>query len=461
MTNFFKSLFRTKFELDRKSDLHPCLNAFDLTLLGVGAIIGAGIFVLTGIAAATRAGPALILSFLVAGLASGFSALSYAELAASIGGSGSAFGYAYAGFGELIAWIIGWDLLLEYGMSVSTVAVGWAGYAENAIRAVGIHLPKFLLKAPSEGGLINLPAVLIIFIIMLTLIIGVRQSARFNNLIVFVKLAAIALFIGIASFHFNIHNWHPFLPFGVHGVIKGAAIIFFAYIGFDAVSTAAEEAIDPQRNMPIGIIASLTICTFIYMIVAGLLTAVVPYKTLNVSSPVSHALLELGYHFAGGIVAVGAIAGLTTVILVMYYGFTRVFLAMARDGLLPSFLASVNSKTRTPVRIIVAVGIVTALIAGLAPLSHLAELVNIGTLAAFIIVCAGVIILRIKRPDLPRPFKTPFSPLFPFLGICLSVYLMATLPKITWLRFGAWMIIGIVIYFAYSRFRSTLANKSI
>lgn len=441
------------------SQLHRCLSAFDLTLLGIGAIIGAGIFVLTGIAAATKAGPGITLSYLLAGLGSTFSALSYAELAASIGGCGSAYGYAYAGLGELMAWIIGWDLLLEYGLSCSTVAIGWSGYVENAMRALNIKLPDALLKTPSMGGIINVPAVIIVLVIMTLLIIGVKQSSRFNNLIVAIKLVAIAIFIAIAARHFDIRNWQPFLPFGADGIVKGAALIFFAYIGFDAVSTTAEEAINPHRDLPIGIIVSVTICTIIYMVVAGLLTGIVPYPTLNVSSPISHALLNIGYHFAGGLVAVGAIAGLTSVILVMYYGFTRVFLAMARDGLLPIGLAKVNQKTKTPVRIILLIGVIMALTAGFVSIKQLAELVNIGTLAAFALVCAGVITLRYTHPEMPRPFKTPFSPLIPLLGMGISIYLMITLPKATWERFLIWMIIGFIIYFSYSRFHSVLAKR--
>lgn len=458
-TSLFRSMFRTKSlsqAEQQSSGLHRCLTSFDLTLLGIGAIIGAGIFVITGIAAANTAGPAVIISFLLAGLASTFSALSYAELASSIGGCGSAYGYAFAGFGEFIAWIMGWNLLLEYGMACSTVAIGWSGYADNALDSLGIHLPNFLLTNPFQGGIINLPAASIILIITAMLAIGVRQSTRFNNIIVFVKLGVIALFIAIAAFHINPANWHPFLPFGWPGVLHGAALIFFAYIGFDAVSTASEEAINPQRDLPIGIIASLIVCTLAYMLVAGLLTGIVHYPLLAVSSPVSQALLSLGFHFAAGIVAVGAIAGLTTVILVMYYGFTRVFLAMTRDGLLPAPLAKINPKTKTPVRIIVMIGIVMALVAGLIPMQNVAELVNIGTLAAFATVCIGVVILRITKPDMPRPFKTPFSPLIPSLGALSAIGLMFALPAVTWWRFLIWTIIGVVIYFTYSHRHSIL-----
>lgn len=456
------SLFRTK-PLDHPSSqnlgLRRCLSAFDLTLLGIGAIIGAGIFVLTGIAAATRAGPGIVLSYAFSGLACTFTALAYAELASSIGGCGSAYGYALAGIGELIAWIIGWDLLLEYGMSCSTVAIGWSGYMHNALSAVGINIPDYLMKNPFEGGILNLPAALIILLIMSLLIVGIRESAKVNMWVVFIKLAAIGLFIAIAGSHFNLHNWQPFLPFGWTGVIQGAALIFFAYIGFDAVSTAAEETKDPERNLPLGIILSLGICTLIFMIVSGLLTGIAKYGTLNVSSPVAKSLIDLGFHTAAGFIAVGAIAGLTTVILVMYYGFTRIFLAISRDGLLPSPLARINPKTQTPVRIITLVGIIMSLVAGFVPIHNLAELVNIGTLAAFVLVCLGVIILRRTHPELPRPFKTPWTPLIPALGMIFCFYLMLNLPGITWLAFFIWMAIGLLIYFLYSRKHSILRDQ--
>lgn len=461
--SYIKSLFRTK-PLDdyphREASLRRVLTAFDLTLLGVGAIIGAGIFVLTGIAAATTAGPALILSFLLAGMACMFSAFAYAELSSALGGCGSAYGYSLAGLGEIVAWIIGWDLLLEYGVACSAVAIGWSGYATNALHAIGIDLPAALITDPSSGGIINLPAMLVVFAITALLAIGVRESTRFNSIMVFIKFAVIALFIVLVIPNFDIRNWEPFLPFGWQGVINGAALIFFAYIGFDAVSTAAEEAINPKRDLPIGIIASLIICTIVYMLMAGLLTGAAKYTDLNVSSPVAQVLLNVGYRFFGGVVALGAIAGLTTVILVMFYGLTRVFLAMSRDGLLPSGLAKVNTKTHTPLRIILIAGAVIALIAGFLPIGRVAELVNIGTLAAFTVVCLGVVVLRYTQPNLARGFRTPFSPLFPLLGVGLCIYLMLSLPAITWISFGIWMLIGIVVYFTYSRSRSVL-NKSV
>lgn len=449
------NLFRTKAigtDVHGETSLLRTLGAGDLVLLGIGAIIGAGVFVLTGVAAATQAGPALVLSFVLAGFACVFAGLCYAELAAAVGGCGSAYGYAYAALGEIIAWIIGWALVLEYGMAVSAVAVGWSGYFNNALSAAGIELPAALLSAPGagSGGIVNLPAMLIILLLGVLLAFGVRNSARFNAAIVFIKLTAIAIFIFIALGNVNPDNWSPFMPFGWEGVVQGAALIFFAYIGFDAVSTAAEETREPQRNMPIGIIASLAICTLIYMVVAGLLTGIAPYQTLNTPSPVSEALLNLGYRWGGAIVAAGAIAGLTSVMLVMYYGLSRVLFAMSRDALLPQRFATVHPRTRTPIFVIVLIGIVAACVAGFAPIAAIAELVNIGTLFAFVVVCVGVLVLRKTRPDLHRPFRVPFSPIFPLLGVAACVYLMLNLALVTWQYFVIWMAIGLLIYGGYS-----------
>lgn len=441
---------------EHESHLAKCLTAFDLTLLGIGAIIGAGIFILTGIVAATQAGPAVIFSYVIAGFACAFAALSYAELAASIGGCGSAYGYAYAGFGELFAWIVGWDLLLEYSISVSAVSVGWSGYANDFLKSMHVHLPQYLLQGPLNGGMFNLLSFSIITALTLLLILGVKSSTRFNHVMVFIKLGVIALFIAIAANEVRVENWTPFMPYGWTGVMKGASLIFFAYVGFDAVSTAAEETINPQRDLPIGIIGSLVVCTVIYIIVAGLLTGIAHYPTLNVASPISHSLLVLGYRFAAGLVGVGAIAGLTTVMLVLFYGLTRVFLAMSRDGLLPKLFAKTNEVTHTPVRIIVLCGTLMATLSAIIPISDLAELVNIGTLFAFMIVCAGVLILRYKQPDMPRPFKTPGLPYVPILGILSCLYLIANLPLVTMLRFAVWMIVGLIVYFVFSRTHSSL-----
>lgn len=465
-------LFRTKLTAHDFSEggLKRCLSAFDLTLLGIGAIIGTGIFVLTGIVAATLAGPGVILSFVFAGIACAFAALAYAELASSIGGCGSAYGYSYAAFGELIAWMVGWNLILEYGIAVAAVANGWSGYFCDALAAIGIELPPSLTHAPNSGGLINLPAVSIILILMGLLILGVKESARLNAAMVAIKLLTIAVFVAVAVFHVDPDHWRPFLPFGWFdhtqegkpvGVLAGASIVFFAYVGFDAVSTAAEEANDPRRDVPIGIVASLAFCTLVYMLIAALLTGVVPYPQLNVSSPVAHALHLLGIQWASAMVAAGVIAGLTTVMLVLYYGLTRIIFAMSRDGLLSPWFAVISPRTRTPVRAIVLCGLIMATIAGLVPLGELAELVNIGTLFAFVLVCGGVVVLRITQPELHRPFKTPLNPLFPLLGALSCGALMAFLPALTWYRFLIWLSVGLIIYFAYSYRHSNLSPKPV
>lgn len=463
-----KQLFRKKPVCDHHHEgLKKCLSAFDLTLLGVGAIIGTGIFVLTGVAAATQAGPAVTLAFVVAGVACTFAALSYSELAASVGGCGSAYGYSYAAFGELIAWIIGWDLILEYGVAVAAVANGWSGYFNNALTAVGLGLPEILTKGPFAGGLVNLPAVTIILILMGLLIVGVKESARLNAAMVFVKLLTIAVFVGVAVFHVQPENWSPFMPFGwfdhtadgkTVGVLAAASLVFFAYVGFDAVSTAVEEAKDPQRSVPIGIMTSLVFCTLIYIVVSGLLTGILPYAELNVSSPVAYALQQIGINWASALVATGVIAGLTTVMLVLYYALTRIILAISRDGLLPPFFSKIDERTNTPVRTTVLCGVIMAVMAGFIPLGALAELVNIGTLSAFVLVCGGVIMLRKTQPDMPRPFKMPWGITLPVLGVLSCGALIAFLPGVTYLRFVLWLAAGAAIYFVYSIRHSRLAK---
>lgn len=483
--------------------LAPVLTAWDLTLLGVGAIIGTGIFVLTGIAAATQAGPAVILSFVVSGVACAFAALAYAELAASVGGCGSAYGYSYAAFGEFFAWIIGWDLILEYGVSVAAVANGWSGYFNTGLSAltkslqtnwglkVDLTLPAALTKGPlamktemvmdaatkkqiatqvADPGLINLPATCIILILMFLLIAGVKQSAKLNAAMVAIKLATIVMFIFFAVGHVNFDLWKDFMPFGwfktnpdgtTVGILAGASVVFFAYVGFDAVSTAVEEAKNPKRDVPIGILASLVFCTIIYIVVSGLLTLIVPYDTLNVKegSPVAYALTQIGVNGGAALVATGVIMGLTTVMLVLYYGLTRIILAMSRDGLMPPMLGTVSDKTRTPVRTTVICGLVMAFSAGLVPLGTLAELVNIGTLAAFVMVCGGVIMLRLKNPNAHRPFQTWGGITVPVLGVLSCGALILFLPVATMLRFVVWLVIGLVIYFEYSMRNSKLAPK--
>lgn len=441
---------------DKARSLIPCLSAFDLTLLGVGAIVGAGIFVITGVVAATDTGPGIVFSYIIAGLACLFSALSYAELAASIGGCGSAYGYAYAGFGEIIAWIVGWDLLLEYAVSIAAVAVGWSSYFNDLLLSVNINIPGFLLQGPLNHGVINVFALGIVSLLAILLICGTKSSVRVNNIIVGVKLSVILLFIVIASRHIEPRNWVPFMPFGWTGVVKGASLIFFAYIGFDAVSTTAEEVINPQRSLPIGILASLLIATLLYMVVSGLLTGIVSYRELNVAAPISHALILIGQRSAAGIIGVGAIAGLSTVMLVLFYGLSRIFFAMARDGLLPKYFAVLHEQTKTPTRIIVLCALIIAFTAAFFPIDELADLVNIGTLVAFTMVCGGVLVLRHSQPDLPRPFKTPACPYFPILGMFCCLYLIVHLPLITLLRFIVWFALGMMVYFLFSRQHSLL-----
>ncbi|HEY4644927.1 MAG TPA: amino acid permease [Steroidobacteraceae bacterium] len=456
------SLFRTKPIGDCNADtgLKRALGPWDLTFLGIGAIIGAGIFVLTGVAAATQAGPAIVLSYVVAGTVCALAALSYAELAAAVGGSGSAYGYAYAGLGELVAWIIGWALMLEYGIAVSAVAIGWSGYFANGMQAIGLPLPTELITAPHAGGIINLPAIGIILVLMGLLCIGVAASKWVNTVAVLIKLSVVVLFIFVAAGNVKSENWADFMPYGFNGVMGGAALIFFAYIGFDAVSTAAEEARNPQRDLPFGIITSLVVCTILYILVAGLLTGMVHYSTLNNPSPVAQAMLSLGYNWFAGLIAFGAICGLTTVMLVVYYGQTRILLAMSRDGLLPKAFSHINPRTKTPIPVILGTGLILATIAGFAPIGAVAEMANIGTLAAFVAVCVGVIVLRYKHPDLHRPFKTPFMPYLPIAGVAGCLWLMSNLSPNTWRYFFSWMTVGLAVYFLYSMRSSVLAKQA-
>ena len=463
----FERLFRKKSINAGASGLKRCLSTFDLTLLGIGCIIGTGIFVLTGIAAANLAGPAVVLSFVISGLACTFAALSYAELSSSVGGCGSAYGYAYVTFGELIAWMIGWILLLEYGMSIAAVANGWSGYFQSALVSIGLEIPEVLSKGPSHGGLINLPASLIIILIMILLIIGVKESVKFNALMVLVKLIAIFTFIFVAAFNVDISNWQPFMPYGwfekldngnTIGVLAGASIVFFAYVGFDAVSTAGDEAINPQRDLPRGIIYSLIFCTIIYIIVSALLTGVVNYQELDTPSPVAYALMKIGFKGASALVATGVISGLTTVILVLFYALTRILLAISNDQLISKKLSLINNKTKTPVRIILITGVLISIVAGLIPLGDLAEIVNIGTLTAFIFVCIGVI--RIRSQNIiksQKVFKNKCHPLIPVLGVLSCSSLIFFLPTDTWLKFIIWNVIGLVIYFMYG-FKNSKLN---
>ncbi|MDI6875594.1 MAG: amino acid permease [Methanomicrobiales archaeon] len=430
--------------------LKRVLNPFELVLLGIGAIVGTGIFVITGVAAANYSGPALVVSFLIAGTVCLFAALCYAEFAAMVPVAGSAYTYTYASLGEIWAWIIGWDLILEYAVAIAAVAVGWSGYVVNLLAAGGITLPAALVNPPGvAGGTVNLPAILIIAAITALLIVGVKESARVNAVIVTIKLAVVALFLYLGYSRIQPVNWTPFMPFGWGGVITGAAIVFFAYIGFDAVSTAAEEVKNPQRDLPIGILGSLLVATALYVLVSLVLTGIVPYTELNVPAPVAFALDRVGIPWGGALVSVGALLGITSVLLVLLFGQTRIFFAMSRDGLLPSTFKEVHPVFRTPVKVTLLVGLVTATISSLLPLQAIAELVNIGTLAAFIIVAAGVIVLRRTQPDAPRPFRTPLVPFIPLLCIASCLALVLALPTVTHLRFVLWLALGLVLYRFY------------
>jgi basic amino acid/polyamine antiporter, APA family len=449
-------------ELSNNS-LNRVLGAFDLTMLGVGAIIGTGVFVLTGVAAAKYAGPALILSFIIAGLACVFAALCYSEFASMIPQSGSAYTYSYVAFGELFAWILGWDLVLEYGLASSAVASGWSGYFQSLLSGFGIHLPTVLTSAfdPKNGTFIDLPAVIIVFLVTVILSRGVKESAKFNAIMVFIKLAVILLFIVVGVWYVEPTNWVPFMPFGFSGVATGAAVVVFAYFGFDAVSTAAEEVKNPQRNLPIGILSALAICTILYIIVSLILTGIVPFDMLNVKDPVAFALQYIGQDWAAGFISLGAIVGITTVLIVMMFGQTRLFFAISRDGLIPKALSSVHPKTQVPLKSTWVTGLLVAIFAGFVPLDRLAELTSIGTLFAFSTVSLGVAVLRKTHPNLQRGFKTPWVPVIPGLAVLFCVYLMFQLSAFTWMGFLVWLAIGLVIYFVYGYKNSHLnvSNK--
>lgn len=460
------SLFRTK-NLDemianarKPGGLAKVLGPFDLILMGIGAIVGTGIFVLTGTGAVT-AGPALTLSFIVAAVACGFAALCYAEFASTVPVAGSIYTYTYATLGELAAWMIGWDLLLEYGLATSAVSVGWSGYFQSLIAGFGLHLPTVLTAAP--GALpgvttwINLPALCIMLVLTAMLSWGVRESARLNNIMVAIKVGVVLLFIVVGARHVQPANWQPFMPYGYNGMLSAAALVFFAFIGFDAVTSAAEEVKRPERDLPIGIIGSLAACTILYVVVSAIMTGIVPYQQfLGVDHPVTLALKYAGENWVAAFVDLGAILGMTTVILVMAYGQTRVIYAMSRDGLLPKRLSTVHPRFHTPFFATWLVGIVFGLIAAVVPLNILTELINIGTLAAFSLVAIAVVILRKKRPDLKRAFRCPGVPVIPALAVIFCVMLMTYLSWHTWVAFIIWMAIGLLIYFGYARKHSAM-----
>ncbi len=453
------------------------LGPLALVTLGIGAVIGAGIFVLSGQVASQHAGPALTLSIILAGVACVFAGLCYAELASMIPVAGSAYTYAYATLGELVAWIIGWDLVLEYSLSSSTVAVGWSGYFVTLLSEMGLTFPPRLTGAPGthvclpDGthvtAIINLPAILICLALTGLLVLGIRESARANTTIVIIKLVALSLFIAVGINYVNPANLHPFIPpntgafgsFGWSGILRGAGIIFFAYIGFDAVSTASQEARNPGRDIPIGILVSLAVCTIIYIAVGLVMTGLIPYPRLNVASPLALAVQTTGVRWLPPIVNIGAICGIASVILVNMLAQSRIFYSMSRDGLLPALFARLHPRFRTPHITTAITGVVVAIASGLFPISVLGQLVSMGTLLAFAIVCTGVLILRKTEPLMTRPFRTPGMPWVPVVGTLICIYLMSGLPLATWIRLVVWLAIGLTIYFGYGRFRAATLRR--
>ncbi|MFC6087245.1 amino acid permease [Sphaerisporangium aureirubrum] len=462
--------------------LRRSLSALDLTVFGVGVIVGTGIFVLTGEVAKETSGPAVALSFVVAGVVCALAALCYAEFASAVPVAGSAYTFSYAAIGEFPAWIVGWDLMLEMALGAAVVAVGWSGYFAELLATMGVHLPDTLV---GEHAVFNVPAVVVVAVLTAVLVAGIKLSARVNLVVVTIKVAVILLVIVAGLFFVAKANYTPFIPpaqptpkvgglqapliqvlfgvtpvaFGVFGIFVGAAIVFFAFIGFDVVATAAEETRNPQRDLPIGIIASLTLCTVLYVAVSLVVVGMQPYDRLSTEAPLATAFRSVGQDWLATIISIGALAGLTTVVMILMLGQSRVFFAMSRDNLLPRSLAAVHPRFGTPYRITLIIGAVTALLAGLIPLSALAELVNIGTLFAFVLVSASVMILRRTRPELPRSFRTPLVPLVPILSMLACFYLMLNLPVETWVRFLVWMVLGVVVYFGYGARHSRVAEQ--
>lgn len=455
------NLFRTKSietlrAMAEKSGMKKSLSAIDLIFLGIGSIIGTGIFVLTGVAAANYAGPALMLSFVLSGLACVFAGLAYAEFASIVPSAGSAYTYTYASLGEFMAFLVGWNLILEYTVTASAVAAGWSGYVVGLLRAGGIDLPAAYTLVPADGGIINIPAIIIVMFLSILLVRGTRESTKLNRVLVIIKLATVFIFLFLAGPKVNPANWEPFMPFGFAGVAGGAAIVFFAYLGFDAVATSAEECHNPSRDLPIGIIGSLVVCTILYIAVSGVLTGVVPYTQLNNPEPVAYALRYIGYNIGSALVGVGAICGITTVLLVFLYGQARVFFAMSRDGMVPSSICKVHPVYKTPYLVTIVGAILVSAIAGFAPIGLIAEMANIGTLSAFMVAAVGVLVLRYTKPDIPRSFRCPALIVISPLAVLSCGFLMYNLPADTWIRFVVWCVIGLAVYFGYSYKHSTL-----
>lgn len=460
-------------QAEQTAPLPKVLGPLSIVFMGIGAIIGAGIFVLTGTAAALYAGPAVILSFVLAGIACAFVGLCYAELAAMMPVAGSTYTYTYTSLGQLAAWLVGWNLILEYSIGGAAVAVGWSGYLDGTLGLIGIDLsPRFtsstgtivtLADGSRATAIANLPAVAIVVVLTLLLVGGTRESARVNNLMVALKLSVILAFIGVGVFYISTANWRPFLPpndgtfgvFGWSGVLHGATVVFITYIGFDSVSNCAQEARNPQRDMPVGIIGALAISTVLYILVAGVLVGVVPYRELDVAAPVGLAVERMGLGWLALLIQLGALIGITTAILVLLYGQSRIFAAMAKDGLMPPLFGAIHPKLKTPWMSQILIGVVVATFAAATPIETLSELVGVGTLFSFVMVCAALIRLRRLEPELHRPFRVPGVPWVPLLGILSCLGLMVGLSPVTWMRFIVWMVIGLAVYFAYGRSRAT------
>lgn len=467
MLNVKNVLFRRKSVgelLGKKSggdQLKKTLGAFDLVLLGIGAIVGTGIFILPGTVAANHSGPAIVFSFIVAAIVCALAGMCFSEFASSVPVTGSAYTYGYIVFGELIAWFIGWALLLEYGLAAASVANGWSSYLNALLAGFKLELPPAISGPfnPENGTYINVPAIAIVFFIAFLLTLGIKESTKFNTVMVFIKVAVILLFIAVGAFYVEPANWEPFMPFGFEGVVGGAALVFFAYLGFDAVSSAAEEVKNPQRNMPIGIIGSLFICTLLYVAVSLVLTGIVPYTNLNVSDPVSFAMQMIQQEWVAGVISLGAVIGMTTVILVMAYGGTRLLYALGRDGLLPKSMSELSPKYKTPVKNTWMFASIVAFCGGVVPLDRLAELVNMGTLLAFTMVSLGILFLRKDKSIPSGGFKVPFYPVLPIVSFLLCIFLISQLSAHTWIACGIWFVIGLIFYFSYGRKHSLLNKK--
>ncbi len=464
MNAFFrkKSIEQLQQDGTKNTGLNRVLGLWQLTAIGLGGIIGVGIFVLTGVAAAEHAGPAVLLSFIIAGLASAAAALCYAEFAGLIPVAGSAYTYSYAVLGEGTAWLIGWDLLLEYALVVAVVAIGWSGYMQEFLLQMGVHIPVWAQGAPGTGAghKVDLIAVLVSLGIAGLLTLGTEMGSKFNSLMVIIKLGIILLVIGVGSFHINTANWHPFMPFGFHGVMSGAALVFFAVFGYDTLTTAAEEAKRPQRDLPLAVIISLAVALCLYVAMSLIITGMAPYETLNNAAPVAKAFSNIGMKWITLIISAAAITGILSVLFSFMLAGSRIWFSMSRDGLLPKWFTKLHPKYKTPYRPTLLIGLITAFVAGVTPINEVAELVNIGTLTAFILICSSIIVLRVKRPDLKRGFKTPLVPIIPLIGIGFSAYLIASLPGITFIRFIVWMAIGLVVYGLYGKKRSVLGTAN-